>query len=154
MNGLAQPKIIVVRIGFLALAGAAVALALGAALADSAAAQQPAICDQYPQLPQCGGSEGAGGGGGGDEGNPLDQGQSPASDEGAGAGPGAFPGAGGPTAGAGGGTGGELPFTGYPLTPLLLILLILLAAGLMIRTYLGARDRWRLRHHDPPSATV
>jgi hypothetical protein len=46
----------------------------------------------------------------------------------------------------GAGEGGELPFTGYPVTPLILLLLMLLAAGLMIRTYLAARDRLHAGH--------
>ena len=52
----------------------------------------------------------------------------------------------GGAAGTTGGNGGELPFTGYPLTPLLLLLLLLLAAGLAIRAYLAVRGRMRSRH--------
>ena len=161
LNGLAQPKTII-RNGLLALAAIAAALALSALVADSASAQQPAICDQYPQLPQCD-DQGGGGGGGGDGGGGVagesdsssDDDQGSTGDETTGTSPGVFPGSGGgPTAGAGGGTGGELPFTGYPLTPLLLILLLLLAAGLVIRAYVAARERWRLRHQGAPSVTA
>src|SRR5712692_9192100 len=41
---------------------------------------------------------------------------------------------------------GQLPFTGYPLTPLLLLLLLPVASGLIIRVDLAARDRMRARH--------
>lgn len=49
-------------------------------------------------------------------------------------------------AGSGDGTGsgdgdGTLPFTGYPLTSLLLLFLALLAAGVMIRAGVAARER-------------
>lgn len=40
---------------------------------------------------------------------------------------------------------GELPFTGYPLTPLILLLLLLLLLGLALRAYVEARDRIRAR---------
>ena len=46
----------------------------------------------------------------------------------------------------GAGEGGELPFTGYPVTPLILLLILLLASGVMIRTYLAARDRLNGKH--------
>src|SRR5688500_1038367 len=75
------------------------------AFAPSAAAQS--ICDQYPNLPICQGDGGPGGGDGD-------------ADEGPGSGGGEDDA--GPTADLGGGAGGELPFTGYPLTPLLLLL--------------------------------
>ena len=41
--------------------------------------------------------------------------------------------------------GGELPFTGYPLTPLILIVLALLAAGLIARAMSVSADRRRER---------
>ena len=44
------------------------------------------------------------------------------------------------------GQGGQLPFTGYPVTPLILLLAALLAAGAMIRAYIAARDRLLARH--------
>lgn len=42
---------------------------------------------------------------------------------------------------AGEGAGGKLPFTGYPLTPLLLLIAILLAAGIALRLAAPALDR-------------
>jgi hypothetical protein len=41
--------------------------------------------------------------------------------------------------------GGELPFTGYPLTPLILIVLALLAAGLIARAMSASAERRRER---------
>jgi hypothetical protein len=41
--------------------------------------------------------------------------------------------------------GGELPFTGYPLTPLILIILALLAAGLTARAVSANAERRRAR---------
>jgi hypothetical protein len=40
-----------------------------------------------------------------------------------------------------GGSGGSLPFTGYPLTPLVLIVAMLLAAGLALRMVVPRLDR-------------
>ena len=37
--------------------------------------------------------------------------------------------------------GGSLPFTGYPLTPLVLVVLLLLVAGLTLRLVVWARER-------------
>src|SRR5688500_76223 len=85
-----------------------------AAVPATAAAQTPAICYEYPNLPECE-----------DEDEDEDDG-----------GPGG-PGAGGPSGEAN--AGGELPFTGYPLNPLILILLLLLALGLATRIYLAVR---------------
>ena len=110
----------------------------------SAFATSSAVCEQYPDLPQCesgagssdgtgspstgtGGASGpAGGAGGGAAGYPAD-----------GA---AIPGFGDPATGSAGAVG-ELPFTGYPLTPLVLFLLVLLAGGLTARAYLATRGR-------------
>jgi hypothetical protein len=114
----------------------AAALAFSAATADKASAQGAAICQQYPSLPQCQ-SPSSGGGG--------NQGSGEA---------GAIPGGGGPTAGEQAGAKGELPFTGYPLTPLLLLFLILLVAGLTIRSYLAIRDRLRARDSGTPTGTA
>ncbi len=50
-----------------------------------------------------------------------------------------------PSAGGDGTASGELPFTGYPMTPLLLLLLALLAAGLLLRAYLAVRTRLQAR---------
>lgn len=113
---------------------AALAIAFFAALAVSSAgtpiasAGQPPICDEYPDLPQCAEDE------------PGDDDREPREDAGPGGGGGAGPA--GPTGDAGDGDG-ELPFTGYPLTSLLLLLLALLAAGLAVRSYLAARNRLR-----------
>lgn len=104
----------------LALLAAVIAIA---AAPGQAQAQQPAICQEYPNLPIC---QGPGGGGGDDDDRDTDEQQAPAG------------------AGGGGGTGdadGKLPFTGYPITDLLLLLAILLAAGLAIRAYLAIRER-------------
>lgn len=98
----------------------ACAVALGLSLAPPAGAQTPAICDQYPNLPIC-----SGGGGGGNDSDDTDD-----ADAGtAGA------------AGTAGTAGGSLPFTGYPLTGLMLLLVGLLAAGAATRGYLAIRDR-------------
>jgi hypothetical protein len=106
--------------------GAIVAALLGAVLsfawAAPASAQQPAICQQYPQLPIC-----VGPGGGGDE-DDDDDGD-----------PGAFT-AGG--ASAGGDGDGNLPFTGFPITDLILLLVALLLAGLGIRAAQALRQRF------------
>lgn len=118
------------------------ALALASTSPSTAIAGEPAICDQYPDLPQC--EKGGNGGGTFCDRNP----DSPRCDEG-------VPGGRGPDSGGAGPSGdasnGELPFTGYPLTPLLLLLVILLAAGLTIRSYLAARDGLRSGHR-PGSA--
>jgi hypothetical protein len=45
--------------------------------------------------------------------------------------------------GGGGGGGGNLPFTGYPLTSLVEILALMLAAGILIRLGVASRDRFR-----------
>jgi hypothetical protein len=42
---------------------------------------------------------------------------------------------------------GELPFTGYPLTPLIMLLLLLVLGGLLIRGFLAVRDRLRAGAH-------
>lgn len=99
------------------------ALVIAAVAPSLAEAGTPAICDDYPDLPIC--DEGPGGGGGGD-------------DDG---GPGGDDGGAGPTAGGDGDGDGSLPFTGYPITDLLLLLALLLVAGLAIRAYLAIRDR-------------
>jgi hypothetical protein len=84
---------------------------------SAASAQLPSICDEYPQLPECNPPT-----------IPPPEGLPPE----------------GPTADQGVGKG-ELPFTGYPLTPLILLLLLLLLIGLAIRAYLEMRDRLRAR---------
>lgn len=104
------------------LAAVAGSIAGATLLASDANAQLPAICEQYPNLPQC--DQGPGGGGGGNQ--PGDDGTGPAGVQ-------------SPSAASSG--GGELPFTGYPITPLLLLLLALLLTGLALRAYLAIRDR-------------
>lgn len=89
--------------------------------AATASAQDPDICEQYPNLPQCTEPD--------DDGGDDDQ-------AGAGAG-----GGGGGVPGANAGLGGELPFTGYPLSPLLLACLALLAAGVALRTGMAIQER-------------
>ncbi len=115
---------------FLGPVAAAIALLAATfvlAIPGSAAAGQPAICAQYPDLPQCE-EDDAGGGGNENENDGDGDGDDPV--------------------GGGGGTGnadgGDLPFTGYPLTPLLALLLALLVAGMAIRAYLIVRDRLRV----------
>jgi len=103
--------------------GLLAALAIGAATAEPAAAQQPDICQQYPDLPQCQGEDPGGGAGG----------QVP----------------GGAAADLGGAGEAQLPFTGYPLTPLLLLALLLLLLGLAILAYQEIRDRLRERSEIP-----
>jgi hypothetical protein len=127
---------------------------LAAVTAERASAQLPSICDQYPALPPCQvpDDEGEGPdrplGQQGPDGLPGDGDQDDDGIPDVGAG---IPGAGGPTAGLpGGAAGGQLPFTGYPLSPLLLLLLILLLIGLTIRAYLAIRDRIRARELGPP----
>lgn len=88
------------------------ALALGAISASEAAAE-PAICSQYPDLPQCQPD------GDGQEGQPAATAGAPSADVAA----------------------DNLPFTGYPLTALILLLLVLLLTGLAIRGYLAIRER-------------
>ena len=84
----------------------------------TAAAQSPAICDEYPNLPEC-----------------VEDDRNDRDDDNGG------PGAAGPSGEAN--AGGELPFTGYPLNPLILILLVLLALGLATRMYVAIRDRFQ-----------
>jgi hypothetical protein len=99
------------------------ALLVGASAPSLAHAQgQPAICEDYPDLPVCDDADDDD-----DDDNDGDR-----DDDG------------GPSAGGGGGSGdadGSLPFTGYPITDLLLLLAVLLAAGFAIRAYLGIRAR-------------
>jgi hypothetical protein len=107
----------------LALAGAVAALGISALTAQQASAQAlgSEFCDEYPNAPGCQ-----------DTGPDDGTGANPDDDEAAtAAGPSADDGA----------TGGSLPFTGYPLTALILLLLVLLVTGLAIRTYLAIRDR-------------
>jgi hypothetical protein len=110
---------------------ALLALALVSLGTAATANAKPAICDEYPDLPVCADNTG---------GNPTDPDDGGVgSEEDAGT---ATPVSG--DSGAGGtGSGGELPFTGYPLTPLLLLLLLLLAIGLAIRAGIAIHDRLR-----------
>lgn len=116
------------------LATLATLAALAATQASPAGAQFAAICQQYPTLPECQ-----------EQGADLIAGIEPGAPTGE---PGVtgIP-VGGPTAAVGG--VGKLPFTGYPLTPLLLLLLILVLAGLTIRAYLAIRERLGERRSGP-----
>lgn len=114
----------------LAFAGVTAVLALNA----SSASAGPSVCEQYPDLPQCGGAPGGGG-------DPAGGGDGDSGDEGPAAGGGDSAGVQGPSADLSGGRGGDLPFTGYPMTALILLLVVLLLAGLGIRSYLAVRDR-------------
>lgn len=109
-------------------------VAAGMLAAEPASAQLPAICDQYPQNPNCDGDIGPTGG--------SDVSTPPGS-----IGPTGTLGA---TAGVGEGAGAELPFTGYPLSALILLLLLLLLIGLAIRAYLAIRDRIQARSESGP----
>ena len=115
--------------------------------APTAIAATSAVCDQYPDLPQCEAAAGTGGGspsvGGDGDGDAVAE--SGAGDVGGGVV--SAIGGGGSISGPGdGATGsaskaGELPFTGYPLTSPVLLLLLLLAAGIAARAYIAARGR-------------
>ena len=113
------------------VAGLFFALGLTAVLAPSAGAQSPGsdFCQEYPNVPGCDTGPTDEGGS-----NPNDNGTTPVSGE-------------GPTASAD--TGDELPFTGYPLTALILLLIVLLLVGLSIRGYLAIRAR--LGDERPPA---
>lgn len=109
-----------------ALAAALLALGMVFVLNASSASAQAVNCQYNPNLPQCdNGGNGPGNGGGNNH---------PGNDNG---------GEGGnPATGAiGGSDNGTLPFTGYPLSPLVLVLLILLIAGFTVRAYLAVRDK-------------
>jgi len=95
------------------------ALSLSLAFSSQASAQLPAACEQYPDLDIC-----------------ID----PTVDDGENDDVG--PGAGNDANGTGDGDD-TLPFTGYPLTSLILLLLALLITGLTVRAYIGVRDRLR-----------
>jgi hypothetical protein len=114
------------------------ALLAGIVIAPSAAFGQSAAADQYvPNAPAGpspdgdGGNQNPNGGGGGGGQNPAGGGgnENPSGAEAPDNGAGALS----PSAGTGESSAGELPFTGYPLTALLLVVLILLAAGLLLR---------------------
>jgi hypothetical protein len=104
----------------LRLLGAGLLVALVLAIAAAPASAQ-GICDQYPNSPGCGQGPGGGGGNNNDDENGNDENVSP-------------------TANLGDGDG-NLPFTGYPVTPLVLLLLALLATGLATRGYAAVRER-------------
>ncbi len=129
------------RMAAIAALVALATLALAAATADRASAEA-AICAEYPGLTQCDQPVG-GDAETGDDVSPTGTGADPTTGGGT---PSAIPGAGGPSAAAGGaGARGALPFTGYPLTPVILLLLALLVAGLTVRAYVAIRDRAQAR---------
>jgi hypothetical protein len=101
---------------------------LGLLLLASAPAQAqglPPICEDYPDLEIC-------------EDDDDDGGQDDDDDD---VGPGGT-GSGGAGGDGDGDGNGSLPFTGYPLTGLILLLLILLAAGLALRAGGALRERF------------
>jgi hypothetical protein len=106
------------------------ALALAAMLTapSLAAGQSPDICAQYPDDPQCQPPDTGGG-------NPPGT-TSPGTDNGAvnpaSGGASLPPGSVGPTGHLSKGSG-TLPFTGYPISPLVLFALLLILLGLIIR---------------------
>lgn len=109
------------------LAGLSLVVGLVLVLAPAAQAQDdlPPICEDYPDLDVC---------------NPEPQPPEPPDDGDDGDGDV------GPAGAGGGGDGdGSLPFTGYPMTDLLLLLLALLVAGLTIRALIAARERLQAR---------
>ena len=115
------------------------AVMAGIVTTPTVASAQVAAGDQYTPNPPSGGEEPTGGGGGGG-------GQGPGGG-GGGNGEGAENPAGGggdlsPAAGSAESDAGSLPFTGYPLTGVLLIALLLLMVGLVLRfARAGARLR-------------
>jgi hypothetical protein len=123
-----------------------IVLALVAALlllaAPHASAAGSIVCEQYPDLPQCtvtaGGGDGAGADAPGAPGAAQAGGSVPVSA--------AIPGAGSATGEPG--KAGELPFTGYPLSPLAAAVLLLLTAGIAIRAYLAMRRRLSVAHRE------
>lgn len=116
------------RVAFCALALCIVGLAI-APVANAATA---AAVDQYiPEPP--GVSQGSGGGGGSN-----------------GGGANGLPGSVGTEAQPGG--GGTLPFTGYPLTTLSMIVLALVAAGISVRLGMAGYERLRKANSAQPSA--
>ena len=139
---------------------ALLSLAVGIVVAAPAASDFLAAGDQYTpsgggQGPDSGGGQNpdgggggqnpAGGGGGGGGENPAGGGgqnpaggggdQAPANGGGAGA---------GPTAATGETAAGDLPFTGYPLTPLLWLVIALVGGGLAFRLISVATARRRV----------
>jgi hypothetical protein len=116
---------------------------------SSVFATSSAVCEQYPDLPQCESPAGSGGGSGspspdaggtgGGTGHPTDTAANPGAGDPA-MGSAAIPGIGDAATGSAQKVG-ELPFTGYPLTPLVLFLLLALAVGLAARAYFAARGR-------------
>lgn len=102
----------------LALLGACALLLVAAA---PAGAQSSAFCQQYPNDPTCV--------------DDITGGGDPDNDD-----VGADTGGGNSPIGAGNATS-QLPFTGFPLTPALLLMLLLLAAGIALRTAVWLRER-------------
>lgn len=112
-------------------AGVIGAWMLSAVTAERAFAQGPGseFCEEYPDIPGCAPTP---------EPAPPPEEQADPVEEEETAAPPAAPAA-APTAVVD--TGDELPFTGYPLTALILLLLALLLLGFAIRAYLAIRDR-------------
>ena len=109
-------------IGIALVATLGMILAIMATMAPSAHAQLPSACEEYPDLEICIGptdEESAGD----DQGPGVDGGNNPSANNGDG--------------------NGSLPFTGYPLTSLILLLLALLVIGLTVRAYAAVRERLR-----------
>ena len=126
-------------------------LAVGIVVAAPAASDLLAAGDQY--TPGGGGANPGGGGGSNPGGGGGGGGDNPAGGGGGGGGGGDNPTGGGqnpaggggeataPTAATGETDAGDLPFTGYPLTPLLWVVLGLVVAGLAFRAFSGASRR-------------
>jgi hypothetical protein len=110
----------VALLGLLALASAVI----GLVLASPASAQFPSGCVEYDDDPCIG---------------PIDNVDEDGND-------GVGPGNGFGDGDGSGDADGKLPFTGYPLTGLILLLLVLLAVGLTIRSGTALRDKLARRH--------
>lgn len=113
------------RFGLLTLAVLVIAAMLS--VAGPAQAQLPGICQQYPDDPSCQQPDH-----GGDVGPTGGSDSSPS---------GLGPSTGGGNPNGTANSSGSLPFTGYPLSPLILLALFLLLAGLVARGIVEARNR-------------
>ena len=136
---------------------ALLALMTGIVMAPTGATAQVAAGDQYQPNPPGGGGQNPDGGGGGQNPGGGGGGQNPGGGGGGGGNPGGDDdlNAGGgdgaqspasalsPAAGSGETDAGELPFTGYPITWVLLVALILVGGGLLVKAGSAGWNRVR-----------